>query len=66
MSKNYCYWYNVCPVKYFYYAGRIEEHWVRDYCHISNPDCVRKQMEERGEYHPDNMMPDGTIREDLH
>jgi len=65
MKKKTCIWYNVCPMKRFYEAGKLEEKWVREYCWVSNPDCVRKQMESRGQYHPDNMLPDGTIREDL-
>jgi hypothetical protein len=32
---------------------------------VGNKDCVRYQKEERGEYHPDNMLPNGEIKEDL-
>jgi len=52
-------------MKRFYEAGKLEEKWVREYCWISNPACVRKQMESKGLYHPDNMLPDGTTRKDL-
>ncbi|MBN1699001.1 MAG: hypothetical protein JW881_15895 [Spirochaetales bacterium] len=60
-----CRWYHVCPMKYFYERGLLEEKWVAGYCWVSNPSCVRKKYEERGEYHPDNMLPDGSIRKDL-
>ncbi|MBN2532907.1 MAG: hypothetical protein JXB88_08450 [Spirochaetales bacterium] len=52
-------------MKYFYEKGLLDEKWVSDYCWINNPDCIRKKMEEQGKYHPDNMLPDGTIREEL-
>lgn len=28
--------------------------------------CIRYQMKERGEYHPDWMLPDGSIDEKLY
>jgi len=65
MNNPPCFWYPVCPMKCFYESGLIEEHWVRDYCWAGNPDCVRYQMEAKGLPHPDNMLPDGSIREDL-
>jgi len=52
-------------MKRFYESGRLEEKWVSEYCWVSNPRCVRKKMANRGEYHPDNMLPDGSIRSDL-
>ena len=64
-SKKICHWYTVCPMKRFYESGRLEEKWVSEYCWVSNPRCVRKKMANRGEYHPDNMLPDGSIRSDL-
>jgi hypothetical protein len=60
-----CHWYPVCPMKRFYEAGLLEEKWVAEYCWVANPRCVRKKMAARGEYHPDNMLPDGSIRSDL-
>jgi hypothetical protein len=53
-------------MKYFYEQGKLDEKWVRDFCWVSNKDCVRYKYEEAGESHPDNMLPDGTIREDLY
>jgi len=60
-----CKWYNTCPIKYFTDQGKLEPYWVKNYCLVGNKNCIRYQMEERGEYHPDNMLPDGKIREDL-
>jgi len=60
-----CKWYNCCPLKYFYEQGKLEERWVRDYCWVGNKNCIRYQKEEAGIPHPDNMLPDGSIREDL-
>ncbi|MHA1728964.1 MAG: uracil-DNA glycosylase [Promethearchaeota archaeon] len=65
--KKQCKWYYMCPVKYFVDSGKLERRWVEDYCLSgnNNKNCVRYQMEESGEYHPDNMLPNGKIREDL-
>jgi hypothetical protein len=60
-----CKWYYSCPIKYFTDQGKLESYWVENYCLKGNKNCIRYQMEERGEYHPDNMLPDGTIREGL-
>lgn len=60
-----CRWYPVCPMKRFYQAGRIDKYWIETYCNGNNTECVRYQMEERGEYHPDLMLPDGTCDESL-
>jgi hypothetical protein len=60
-----CRWYQVCPIKRLTDRGLIEAHWTRDYCLRGNTACVRFQMEAVGEPHPDNMMPDGSIRPDL-
>ncbi|MDC7226059.1 MAG: hypothetical protein PQJ61_04770 [Spirochaetales bacterium] len=65
MSNEPCFWYPVCPIKRFYDAGLIEEFWVREYCWSGGNGCVRKRMEAERRFHPDNMMPDGSIREDL-
>jgi hypothetical protein len=42
-----------------------KSYWIEEYCLVGNKDCVRYQLEEKGEYHPDNMLPDGEIREKL-
>ncbi len=59
-----CRWYPVCPIKKYHEQGEIEPDWVADYCMVSNPNCMRKRLEEQGIYHPDNMMPDGSMRQD--
>ncbi|RCW40549.1 hypothetical protein DFR78_1477 [Halanaerobium sp. MA284_MarDTE_T2] len=46
-------------------AGKIDKKWVENYCHGDNKSCQRYQMEEKGEYHPDNMLPDGSIDQSL-
>jgi len=60
-----CKWYACCPIKAYTVQGRLERYWIKNYCLVNNHGCVRYQMEERGEYHPDNMLPNGEIREDL-
>ena len=60
-----CKWYPVCPMKRFYEAGKIDKKWAENYCHGDNQSCKRYQMEEKGEYHPDNMLPDGSIDQSL-
>ena len=52
-------------MKRFYEEGRLEEKWILEYCKGKYSRCIRKQMEEAGEFHPDNMLPNGEIREDL-
>ena len=64
-SNNICKWYITCPIKYFTDKGKLESYWVGNYCLKSNKNCVRYHLEESGEYHPDNMLPDVTIREGL-
>jgi hypothetical protein len=52
-------------MKCFYEAGKLDKKWVTDYCHGNWKACVRYQMEERGDPHPDNMLPNGQIDETL-
>ena len=56
-----CYWFDMCPLKKFYEQGRIDKRWIEDYCFGDFSKCVRRKMEEKNLYHPDNMMPDGTV-----
>lgn len=60
-----CKWFYVCPLKSFFEQGILSEKWIEDYCRSDYLHCVRYKMEEEGVYHPDNMMPDGTIEERL-
>ena len=52
-------------MKRFYEQGKLERKWVDRFCKGDYETCVRYQMEARGEPHPDNMLPNGEIREDL-
>ena len=63
--KDICKWYEVCPLKRFYEQKAIDESWVKDYCWGDYSKCTRYKMEENGVYHPDNMLPDGTIDKKL-
>jgi uracil-DNA glycosylase family 4 len=56
-----CKWYPVCPMKRFYQNGLLESKWVELYCKGDWEGCIRYKMEENGEYHPDWMLPDGSI-----
>jgi len=60
-----CKWFSVCPLKRFHEQGRIDEKWIREYCYGNYSTCKRKEMEEKGLHHADNMMPDGTIDKNL-
>lgn len=60
-----CVWYDTCPIKSYSDRGFLETFWVDQYCLVNNNSCVRYQMEKAGESHPDNMLPDGTLRDDL-
>ncbi len=56
-----CKWYPVCPMKYFFEQGKLDKKWIELYCKGDWLNCVRYQMEENFQYHPDNMLPDGSI-----
>ncbi len=60
-----CKWFSVCPLKRFYETGRLEEKWVELYCKGDWINCVRYEKEELGNYHPDWMLPDGSLDEKL-
>ncbi len=72
-DESKCKWYDVCPMKRFYERGdldcsgirSLDPKWVKDYCFGDNKSCIRYQLEERGVFHPDNMLPDGTIDDTL-
>jgi DNA polymerase len=63
--RSECKWFSVCPLKQGYEKGVVEEHWILRFCKGNWQHCVRYQMEERGEYHPDWMLPDGTLNKEL-
>ncbi|MFP4002119.1 MAG: uracil-DNA glycosylase [Thermoplasmata archaeon] len=60
-----CRWYEMCPMKRFYEKGKIERRWVELYCKGDWKSCVRYQKEKKGKYHPDSMLPNGEIKEEL-
>ena len=60
-----CPYYNVCPMKSFYEEGKISKFWLENYCFKNGRNCKRKEMEEKGIPHPDNMLPNGEIDESL-
>ena len=61
MANSECKWFVVCPMRSFYQRGKLEKKWIDGYCLGDWSNCVRYDMEEKGEYHPDNMLPDGSI-----
>jgi len=65
MNNSECKWFFVCPMKRFYQQGKLAKEWIDNYCLGDWSSCIRYDMEERGEYHPDNMLPDGSIDESL-
>jgi len=60
-----CKWYQVCPMKTYYEQGKLEKKWIDMYCKGDWTNCVRYLMEETGQPHPDFMLPDGTLYDDL-
>lgn len=58
-----CKWYLSCPVKAYTDRGILDRYWIENYCLVSNKHCVRYHMEEKGESHPDSMLPNGEIKE---
>ena len=60
-----CKWYPVCPMKRFFTEGRLGKEWIEQYCKGDWESCKRYHMEEKGEPHPDWMLPNGTIDENL-
>jgi len=64
LSKD-CKWYPVCPMRRFYEKGLLGKRWVELYCKGDWESCIRYQMEEVGEPHPDWMLPDGRLDEEL-
>jgi len=52
-------------MKFYLQQGKLDSYWVNNYCHGNWKACIRYQKEEAGLYHPDNMMPNGTINNNL-
>ncbi|MFO7841357.1 MAG: uracil-DNA glycosylase [Fidelibacterota bacterium] len=64
-SNKICKWYWSCPIRKFTEEGKLEKYWLENYCLTGNKNCVRYKMEKQGEFHPDNMLPNGEIRKKL-
>jgi DNA polymerase len=65
LSKE-CKWYCCCPMRRLYEEGKLRRRWIELYCHGDWESCQRYQMAERGEYHSDKLLPDGSeIKLDL-
>ena len=60
-----CKWFPVCPMKFYWEQGKLDKKWTDNYCKGNWPSCVRYQKEESGIPHPDNMLPDGAIDNEL-
>ena len=56
-----CEWFEICPIRFFCEAGKLDKKWIKEYCLGDNSKCARKKLEDNGVPHPDNMLPDGTI-----
>ncbi len=65
MKTKICKWYAVCPMNDFFKHDKIDKKVIEQYCFSNWENCIRYQMEEKGEYHPDNMLPNGEIDENL-
>lgn len=64
-AKDICKWYNVCHMKRYFKDRKLDIKWIDDYCKGNYHRCIRREMEEKGKYHPDNMLPDGSINKGL-
>lgn len=60
-----CKWFSCCPMKRFYEKGLLSRKWIDRYCRGVWQSCKRFQLEEKGVYHPDWMLPDGSLDERL-
>jgi len=60
-----CKWFSACPMKRFYESGLLDRKWIELYCTGDWQSCVRYDLEEKGHDHPDWMLPDGRLDENL-
>ena len=52
-------------MKMYFQEGRLDPKWINEYCWGNSLRCIRRKMEEKGQYHPNHILPDGTIDEKL-
>ena len=62
-----CKWYDMCPLRRFERQSKLDKTWQRNYCKSADnwQNCKRYQAEEKGIFHPDNMLPNGEIDESI-
>jgi DNA polymerase len=62
-----CKWYSVCPLRKYEREGRISLVWAEKFCESDDVwiACERYKLEEQNIYHPDHMLPDGTMGQGL-
>ena len=60
-----CKWLNVCPLRKFEEKGKLGLKWKKEYCERNYGGCKRFQLQEVGEFHPDNMLPNGEVDKNL-
>jgi len=65
MKLKECKWYCCCPIRYYTEDGKLDKKWSEKYCHGNWEKCIRYQKEENEIYHPDNLLPNGEIDENL-
>ena len=65
MSQKVCKYFPGCPMREFLLKGKLEKKWVENYCFNNHKNCKRYERAEKGNIAPDNMLPNGEIREDL-
>ena len=58
-----CKWIKACPLRRFEEQGKLDIKWKKEYCEKDYNKCVRYNMEEKRQPHPDNMLPNGEIDE---
>ena len=56
-----CKWTDICSLRKFEEQGKLELKWKKEYCKSNYGKCVRYKMEEKGQHHLDNMLPNGEI-----
>lgn len=62
-----CRWYELCPLREFEKQGKLGKEWEKKYCKTEAnwKNCKRYQMEGKGKFHPDNLLPNGKIDKNL-
>ena len=60
-----CKWKKVCPLRRLEEKGVISKKWIKEYCNSEEnwKSCKRYQRCEKEGKCPDNLMPDGLVKE---